>query len=194
MGVVSEYVSNLVDGLTQQNHKVDLVVEDDHETRQEKRRNLTVHRVLNPIKTHYGASILSSALTGSVRIEQEASDIIYHYKHRKKRIDLVHAHEWLSIQPALSLKYAFGLPFVFTLYSVEGHRCHDDFGLLSIAISDIERIGIIESAKTIVQNEWMKKEVLRYYGEENQDKIEIIQPDQLLVVRMTDIYKSIVSS
>ena len=135
-----------------------------------------VHRVANPIKAHPMASILTSALTASVEVEREASNIIYFYRQLGKGIDLVHAHEWLTIPPAVSLKHALGIPFVLTFHSIEGHRCHDHFGPKSIAVKEIEDAGIWESTKVIANTEWLRTELLRYYGGGHGPKVDVVWP------------------
>jgi hypothetical protein len=88
----------------------------------------------------------------------------------------VHAHEWLTIYPGIVLKHAFRIPFVVTFHSVEGHRCHDHFNPVSLAIKEIEDMGMWESSSVITNTDWLKKEIIRYYGGGHSNKINVIWP------------------
>lgn len=176
LGNISDHVSTLAHELVKRNHNVEVVVLDDWKQGFEDVYGVHVHRVANPIKTHPMASVLSYALTASVAMETEASNVIYYFRQLNQPIDLVHAHEWFSIYPAISIKHAFGTPFVLTLHSIEGHRCHDRFGPMNIGIREIEDTGIWESARLITNTEWLKNEVLRYYGQGHREKIVAVWP------------------
>jgi glycogen(starch) synthase len=176
IGNIADHVSTLAHELVRQGHEVELVVLDDLRHGFEDVAGVHVHRFANPIKTHPMASILSYAVTASLRMETECSDIIYFYRQIGKSIDLVHAHEWLTVYPAIALKHAFHIPFVLTFHSIEGHRCHDQFNAASMAIREIEDMGIWESKWVITNSEWLKKETLRYYGGGHSEKIKAIWP------------------
>ena len=119
-------------------------------------------------------SVMMSQLRCRWKLNPQTSFIIY--KQLGKSIDLVHAHEWLTAYPAIVLKHAFHIPFVMTFHSIEGHRCHDHFSTASLAIKEIEDMGIWESNTVITNTDWLKKELLRYYGEGHNEKIRVIWP------------------
>jgi hypothetical protein len=176
LGNVADHVSTLAHELLRQGNEVELVALDDLKRGFEDVSGVHVHRVANPVKTHPMASIISYDVTASVQMETESSNIVYFYKQLEKRIDVVHAHEWLTIYPAIVLKHAFHIPFVTTFHSIEGHRCHDNFNATSLAIKEIEDMGIWESKTVITNTEWLKREILRYYGEGHSEKIRVIWP------------------
>ena len=176
LGKISDHIYALSQELVRRGHEVEVLAEDDLKPGFEDVAGIRVHRVANPVKTHPMASVLTYVMTASVKMEQEASDIVYYYKQIEKKIDLIHAHEWLTIPTAMSLKHAFSLPFTLTLHSLEGHRCRDAFGPLSIAISEIENAGVREAVRVITNNKWMKNEILRYYGKKHRHKISVVQP------------------
>jgi glycogen(starch) synthase len=188
LGNISDHVSTLAHELVKRGHDIELVVLDDWREGFEDLYGVHVHRVTNPVKTHPMASVLTSTITASVRIEAESSNILYFYKQQQKGVDLIHGHEWFTVYPALSLKHAFNIPFVLTFHSLEGHRCHDCFTPLNIAIKEIEDMGIWESNRVIANTEWLKNEVLRYYGAGHRAKIDVAWPvgkewvDQVLSV------------
>jgi glycosyltransferase involved in cell wall biosynthesis len=176
LGNVADHVSTLAHELVRRKHDVELIVLDDLKQGYGDVAGVHVHRVANPVKTHPMASVLSYAVTASIRIESEAANIIYYYKQNGKKIDIVHAHEWLTTYPAIVLKHCFGIPFVLTFHSIEGHRCHDNFSVLSIAVKEIEDMAMWESKTVIANTEWLKNEILRYYGQGHKGKIEVIWP------------------
>jgi glycosyltransferase involved in cell wall biosynthesis len=176
LGNIADHVSTLAHELVRRGHEVELVVLDDVKQGFEDVSGVHVHRVANPVRTHPMASILSYAVTASLQIEAESSDIIHFYKQLGKSIDLVHAHEWLTTYPAIVLKHAFHIPFMVTFHSIEGHRCHDNFSAASLAIKEIEDIGIWASHSVITNTDWLKKEILRYYGGGHDEKIRVVWP------------------
>lgn len=176
IGEMSDHVYTLSQELVKRGHEVEVLAEDDLKSGFEDMAGVKVYRVANPVKTHPMGNILTSAMTASVRMEQEAADIIYDHRQIESKIDLIHAHEWLTVPTTISLKHAFGLQFVLTLHSLEGHRCGDAFGPLSIAIKEIEEMGVQESARVIVNTKWMKRETIRYYGKKYGRKISVVQP------------------
>ena len=188
LGKISGHVFTLSHELVRQGHEVEVITEDDWETGFKKIDGVYVHRVANPVKTHHRASVLTSVMTASIRIEQEASNVIYFRRLRGENVNLIHAHEWLTIPPSISLRRAFNLPLVLTLHSLEGHRCHDAFWPLSIAIREVEDTGIRESARVIANTGWMKNEILRCYGKENENKIDVVQPGKDWINTLMDTY------
>jgi glycosyltransferase involved in cell wall biosynthesis len=192
LGNIADHVSTLAHELVKRGHNIELVVLDDLKQGFEDVAGVHVHRVSNPIRTHPMASILSYSVTASLQMETESSNIIYFYKQQGKSIDLIHAHEWPTTYPAIVLKHAFHTPFVVTFHSIEGHRCHDNFNATSLAIKEIEDMSIWESNSVITNTDWLKKEILRYYGKGHDEKIKVVWPigenwvDQIVsVYRMT---------
>jgi len=176
LGNVADHVSTLAHELLKRGNDVELVVLDDLKRGFEDVSGVHVHRVANPVKTHPMASILSYNVTASLPMETESSNIIYFYKQLGKSVDVVHAHEWLTTYPAIVLKHVFHIPFVVTFHSIEGHRCHDNFSATSLAIKEIEDMGIWESKTVITNTDWLKREILRYYGGGHSEKIRVIWP------------------
>jgi glycosyltransferase involved in cell wall biosynthesis len=176
LGNVANHVSTLAHELVRRGHEVELIVLDDFKEGFEDVSGVHVHRVCNPIKTHPMASVLTHAITASVQIEIEASNIIYFYEQQEKNIDLVHAHEWLTTYPAITLKHSFHIPFIQTFHSIEGHRCHDRFSAISVAIKEIEDMAIWESHTVVTNSNWLRTEILRYYGYGHSGKVDAIWP------------------
>jgi len=192
LGNVSDHVSTLAHELVRRGHEVEVVVLDDWRPGFEDEYGVHVHRVADPVRTHPMASALTSAMTGSVQIEAEAANIVYFYRGHQKSIDVTHAHEWLTVPAAISLRHAFGIPFVLTFHSIEGHRCHDRFGPISMAIREIEDAGLWESSRVIANTEWLKNEILRYYGGGHGGKTDVVWPiGEGWVDKLVSIYQTV---
>ena len=190
LGEISDHVYNLSQRLVRLGNEVEVLAEDDLKPGFEDMNGVKVHRVANPVKTHPMGGTLTSVMTASVKMEQEASNILYYYRQIRKEIDLIHAHEWLTVPTAISLKQAFGLQFVLTLHSLEGHRCGDAFGPLNIAIKEIEEMGIQKSSRVIANTKWMKKGIIKYYDEKHGQKISVVQPNKEgWVPKIVSVYK-----
>jgi len=176
LGNVSDHISALAHELVKRKHEVEVVVLDDWRQGFEDVYGVHVHRVANTVKTHPMASVLTYAITASLPMEAEGANIVYFYRQQQKSIDVIHSHEWFTVYPAINLKHTFNIPFVLTFHSIEGHRCHDRFNPLSIAIKEIEDMGIWESSQVIANTEWLKNEVLKYYGGGHGGKINVVWP------------------
>jgi len=193
LGSIADHVFILSHELVKQGYEIEVLAEDDLNPGIEDVTGVHIHRVANPIKTHPNASLLTFAMTASVAMEQEASNIIYHCRKRGEKIDLVHAHEWLTISPAVTLKYAFNLPFIITFHSIEAHRCHGIFGPINIAIQEIESMGAQESARVVITTGWMKDDILKYYGENHRNKVQVLPPEGW-IQKMKNIYGEVVTT
>jgi glycosyltransferase involved in cell wall biosynthesis len=192
LGNISDHVSTLAHELVRLKHDVEVVLLDDWKQGFEDSCGVHVHRVANPIKTHPLASVLTYAVTASLPMEAEGSNIVYFYRQLQKRIDVIHAHEWFTVYPAISLKRVFGIPLVLTLHSIEGHRCHGNFSPLSTAIREIESMGLSESNRVIANTEWLKNEVTRYYGGGHREKTDVVWPlGNGWVEKVVSVYKAV---
>jgi hypothetical protein len=105
--------------------------------------------------------------------ERVAADIYYSMKHE---VNLIDAHDWHFVPAAVTLKRALGIPFVFSVDSIEPHRSRNSGAPLSLSIGSIESLGISEAAKIIVKSQWMRQELRQYYNASD-DIIETVSPD-----------------
>ncbi|MGM7635564.1 glycosyltransferase [Bacillus sp. Hm123] len=83
----------------------------------------------------------------------------------EKRIQLLHAHDWLVSHAALVCKDYFRLPLVTTVHATEYGRSQGDFSNMQLAISEIEKQLFNQSDCLIVCSQPMKEEVQTYYLE-----------------------------
>lgn len=131
-------------------------------------------------------NVLTWILSLNQEVERAAADTYYSVGHD---VTLLEVHDWHFVPAAVTLKKAFGVPFVFSVDSIEYHRSKNMEGPLNVSIRNIESLGITEATKIIVKSEWMKQELKRYYNAP-EDKVHVILPyseawtDKILEVYM----------
>jgi len=117
-------------------------------------------------------NILTWMLSLNQEAERAAADIYYSMKHEANLIDV---HDWHFIPAAVTLKRALGIPFVFSIDSIEPHRSRNSGAPLSLSIRSIESLGVSEAVKIIVKSEWMRQELKQSYNASD-DMIETVSP------------------
>jgi glycosyltransferase involved in cell wall biosynthesis len=89
----------------------------------------------------------------------------------KGTYDVIHCHDWLTIQASIALKDLLGVPLVLTVHSTEYDRSgwiHPNQWFI-----DIEREGMEKADKIIAVSQFTKKTIIEKYGI-NPDKITVI--------------------
>ncbi|MEM2118875.1 MAG: glycogen/starch synthase, partial [Candidatus Bathyarchaeia archaeon] len=120
VGQLANYVRNLAYELAKQKVQVYVVTYHDYLTGgHDDTEGVKSIRVTNPVRTHIG--VLTWVLTLNQEVERVASNVYYDLK---GQIGLIDAHDWHFIQAAVTLKKAFGIPFVYSVESLEEHRSH----------------------------------------------------------------------
>jgi hypothetical protein len=117
-----------------------------------------------------------NVLTWMLSLNQEAerivADIYYSTKHE---VNLIDVQDWHFIPAAVTLKRALGIPFVFSIDSIEPHRSRNSGAPLSSSIGSIESSGVSDAARIIVKSEWMKQELKHYYNTPD-EIVEVVSP------------------
>ena len=127
-------------------------------------------RVANPVRTHIG--VLTWVLTLNQEVERAAANVYYG---ANKQIDLIDVYDWHFIPAAVTLKNALGIPFVYSVDSLEDHRSHGANAPFNMAIKSIEWLGLYEAEKITTKSEWMRDEITRIYKTPT-DKIKVLKP------------------
>jgi glycogen(starch) synthase len=127
-------------------------------------------RVANPVRTHIG--VLTWVLTLNQEAERAAANIFYQ---AGKQIDVLDIYDWHFVPAAVTLKNALGIPFVYSVDSLEDHRSHEANLPYNMAIKSIEWLGLYEAAKVTAKSEWMRDEIVRIY-KAPKEKIQVIPP------------------
>ena len=128
-------------------------------------------RVSNPVRTHIG--VLTWVLTLNQEVERAAANIYYQ---ANKQIDLIDVYDWHFIPAAVTLKNGLGIPFVYSVESLEDHRSQDLNTPYNMAIKSIEWLGFYEAEKISVKSEWMRDEIIRIY-KVPKEKIAVVSTD-----------------
>jgi hypothetical protein len=169
VGQLSGYVKTLTTDLAGRKIDVNVVTYDDRLTGETTEPSgVKTIRVSNPVKTHIG--VLTWVLTLNQEVERVAANIYYD---STKKIDLIDVFDWHFIPSAVTLKNSFGIPFIYSVESLEDHRSPTANSSYNMAIKSIEQLGFNEARRANVKSEWMKEEVARIYNIP-QDKIAVI--------------------
>src|SRR5208283_4301326 len=159
VGKLAEYVKALSTQLVGNGVEVNVVTYDDSTTGTAKESTgVQTIRVSNPVRTHIG--VLTWVLTLNQEVERAAANIYYK---AIKQIDLIDVYDWHFIPAAVTLKNGLGIPFVYSIESLEDHRSQAVNTPYNMAIKSIEWLGFFESEKISVKSEWMRDEVIRIY-------------------------------
>ena len=171
VGQLAEYVKRLAGQLAKNDVEVYVITYHDFQTEVHDDSNgVKIVKVTNPVHTHIG--VLTWVLTLNQEVERAAVNVYYDFG---KRIELIDAHDWHFVPAAVTLKKAVGIPFVYSVDSLEEHRSHGANSPFSMAIKSIEQLGTNEAMKITVKSEWMKNEALRLY-KLPAEKITVVSP------------------
>lgn len=121
-------------------------------------------RIMNKraIEENYGWDFFEIVSRYNERVVLEAME---------DRFDLIHTHDWITVQAGITLKKLTGKPLVFTVHSTEYDRTANIYPLDWIV--DIEKQGLREADLVITVSELMKRQLVERYGA-NPDKIRVV--------------------
>jgi glycosyltransferase involved in cell wall biosynthesis len=172
VGRLAEYISALSIQLVKQGIETYVVTYHDFLTGSVvEASGVNTVRVANPVRTHIG--VLTWVLTLNQEVERAAANIYYQ---AKKHIDLIDVYDWHFVPAAVTLKNAMGIPFIYSVESLEDHRSPGTNMPYNMAIKSIEWLGFYEAAKVSAKSEWMRDEIMRIY-KVPKDKIAVISPE-----------------
>jgi hypothetical protein len=172
VGKLSDYVKTLATQLVKYQTQPYVVTYHDYLVGEHDDSNgVKTFWVTNPVRTHIG--VLTWVLTLNQEVERVAADIYYD---KKKQIDLIDVHDWHFIPAATTLKKALGIPFVYSVESLEDQRSHAANTPFNMAIRSIEWLGTYEAQQLIVKSAWMRDEVQRSY-KTPREKLSVVLPD-----------------
>ena len=189
MGRLADYINALSTQLVKNLVETYVVTYNDAWTGTAKEASgVKVVRVANPVRTHIG--VLTWDLTLNQEVERAASNIYYE---ANKQIDLIDVYDWHFIPAAVTLKNALGIPFVYSVDSLEDHRAHGANTPFNMAIKSIEWLGFYEAEKIDVKSDWMRDEIVRVY-DVPKEKITVVSPLSASGIKdMLRLYKRVVA-
>lgn len=187
VGQLSVYVKALTAKLAANKVNVNVVTYDDRLTGETcENSGVKTVRVTNPVKTHVG--VLTWVLTLNQEIERAAANIYYS---ANKKLDLIDVFDWHFIPAAITLKNGLGIPFVYSVESLEDHRSPAGNSSYNMAIKSIEWLGFYEAKKVTAKSEWMKNELIRLYSVP-EEKIAIIpSTSESWIQEVLKVYRTI---
>jgi glycosyltransferase involved in cell wall biosynthesis len=187
VGRLAEYINALSSQLVKNKVETHVVTYHDFLTGAvEEASGVKVVRVANPVRTHIG--VLTWDLTLNQEVERAAASIYYQ---ANKQIDLIDVYDWHFIPAAVTLKSALGIPFVYSVESLEDHRSPPADTPYSMSIKSIEWLGFYEAKKVSAKSEWMRSEVVRIYNVPK-EKIEVVAPNaNSWVKKVLELYKTV---
>jgi glycogen(starch) synthase len=100
----------------------------------------------------YGADLISE----SVRYGKAAGVIA-----RKRRFDVIHAHDWMTVFAGIEARAVSGRPFVLHIHSLEFDRSGEN---INQDIYDIERHGMEAADQVIAVSHYTKSAIVDRYG------------------------------
>ena len=169
IGEMAWYVRELARRLKEGGVEVYVLTYAPSEEKVDVENGIVVKRVKPPIKVT--TNIVVWSLLFTTRLQAVAADLIYSLG----SVDVVDAHEWITVDAALALKDRFEVPFVYTIHSLEKHRSANSAAPLNIAIESVEELGCREADRIVVNSEWMKSEVASKVGGAA-GKINVVRP------------------
>jgi len=171
VGQLADHVKELALQLVKNKVKTYVVTYDDFLTGEyDEPEGIKTYRVTNPVRTHIG--VLTWVLTLNQEVERAAANVYYT---TGKSVDMIDAHDWHFISAAVTLKKALGIPFIYSVESLEEHRSHGANSPFNMAIKSLEWLGMYEAQKLIVKSDWMRDEVFRLF-KVPLEKITVVAP------------------
>jgi hypothetical protein len=159
VGQLSNYVKNLAVILAKSQTKTCVITYDDYITgERDEPEGVKTVRVTNPVRTHIG--VLTWVLTLNQEVERAAANAYYN---NDKQVEIIDVQDWHFIPAAVTLKKGLGIPFIYSIESLEDHRSHGASSPFNMAIKSIEWLGMYEAARLLVKSQWMRDETTRLY-------------------------------
>jgi len=173
IGDMAHHVDRLTKGLNKAKIQTSVVTCHDSPYSYERRSDLLeLFWASNPVEPHI--SVITWCLTLNSEIERIVSDLYYS---RNGEIDFLDVHDWHFVAAGINLKRALGIPFIFTVHSLEDQRSPKPTSPLSSCIRGLERMGANESDLVITKSDSMKEEIIKIHNIP-QIKINVVPPTE----------------
>ena len=187
VGQLSIYVSALSAQLVSSKVDVNVVTYDDNSTGQTQVSSGVKNiRVTNPVRTHIG--VLTWVLTLNQEVERAAANVYYE---SNKKVDLIDVYDWHFIPAAVALKEGLGIPFVYSVESIEDHRSPNTNSAYNMAIKSIEWLGLYEATRISVKSAWMQDEIVRIYNVPKEKITVISSAPSSLIKEVLKLYSKV---
>jgi len=159
VGQLSDYAKTLATQLVKNQTKTYVITYHDYLAGEyDEPEGVKTIRVTNPVRTHIG--VLTWVLTLNQEVERAAANVYYS---TDKQVDIIDVQDWHFTPAAVTLKKALGIPFIYSIESLEEHRSHGANSPFNMAIKSIEWLGMYEAERLLVKSDWMRNETTRLY-------------------------------
>lgn len=159
VGQLSDYAKTLAVQLVKNQTKTYVITYHDYLAGEyDEPEGVKTIRVTNPVRTHIG--VLTWVLTLNQEVERAAANVYYS---TDKQVDIIDVQDWHFAPAAVTLKKALGIPFVYSIESLEEHRSRGANSAFNMAIKSIEWLGMYEAERLLVKSDWMRNETIRIY-------------------------------
>lgn len=159
IGGLSTHVYNLSHALSDLGHEIHVITcEEGTAPIEENDNGVYVHRVA-PYRietedfTKWVMQLNFAMIEESIRIMRKL-----------KRIDIIHAHDWLSAYAAKALKWSYKIPMICTIHATEEGRNNGIKTEMQRYISSTEWLLTYEAWKIIGCSKYMKNQVVRTFS------------------------------
>jgi glycosyltransferase involved in cell wall biosynthesis len=187
VGRLAEYISALSTQLVKNKVETYIVTYHDFLTGQTEEPNgVKTFRVANPVHTHIG--VLTWVLTLNQEVERAAASIYYN---TNRHIDLIDVYDWHFVPAAVTLKNALGIPFIYSVESLEEHRSPGANTPYNMAIKSIEWLGFYEAKKVSAKTEWMRDEIVRIYKVPKEKIVVVTSGSDSWVKEIMELYATV---
>ncbi|MGB9717905.1 MAG: glycosyltransferase [Thermoproteota archaeon] len=132
VGELSNLVSFIARSLSNKGFDVNVVAFDDWRSGFEVKGGIKVYYVSNKVSSHVNPFTWASSL--SCEYTRILADLLW----EQPSIDIIHAFEWSSALPLISLREAVPTPYVQSFLSLEELRSHSNLSLLGQTIKWVE--------------------------------------------------------
>lgn len=157
VGGIARHVAELYPEIVKLGHEVHLItVEFGNAPDQENVEGIEVYRV--PVAA--GNDFFHWVTTMNVSMDQKGQSLIA----QKGGFDIIHAHDWLVGDAAISLKHHFKIPLTTTIHATEYGRYNGLYNDTQRYIASKEGILIYNSWRVIVCSNYMRHELERVFG------------------------------
>jgi 1,4-alpha-glucan branching enzyme len=158
-GQLSTYLSTLLNQLISKKVEVTVITCDNVATSQvQEITGVKTVRISNAVQTHI--SVLTRILTLNQAIVKAAANTYYNFD---RKVDVVDIFAWHFIPAAVILKKGLGIPFIYSVDSLEDHRSNYANMLPNMTIKSLETSGFFEASLVRVKSDWMRNEIIRIY-------------------------------
>lgn len=157
IGGIARHVAELYPEIVQLDHDVHLItLEFANAAKFEIVEGIKIYRISIPPNDNFFEWVASMNDVMRVTAENLINQI--------GTFDIIHAHDWLVADSAISLKHRFKIPLVSTIHATEYGRHNGIHNQTHVYISSKEGILVYESWRVIVCSEYMRHELNRALG------------------------------